>query len=116
MAHGLREDEMKTLLPYAAVLVAIACGCRGSVSHELLERELLAQENQIYQLQDLVDEYESRLESCHRENESLLAELGRSRASGKRGAASRAQDKTDEMLPPVVDPGSEGSALPLGSP
>jgi hypothetical protein len=116
MAHGLREAEMKTLLPCVAVLLAIACGCRGSVSHELLERELLAQENQIYQLQDLVDEYESRLESCHRENQSLLAELGRSRTPGKRGAAPRAQDKADEMLPPVVDPGSEGSALPLGSP
>ena len=117
MAHGLREAEMKTLLPYAAiVLLALVCGCRANVSHELLERELLAQENQIYQLQDLVDEYESRLESCHRENESLLAELGRSRTSGKRGAAPRNGDKTEEMLPPVIEQGSEGSAMPLISP
>jgi len=109
---------MNTPLRYAtAVLLAIACGgCRGSVSHELLERELLAQENQIYQLQDLVDEYESRLESCHRENESLLAELGRSRTSGKRGAARKAEDGTEEMMPPVVEPGSEGSSLPNGAP
>jgi hypothetical protein len=117
MAHGLREAEMKTHLLYAAaVLLAITCGCRGSVSHELLERELLAQENQIYQLQDLVDEYESRLDSCHRENESLLAELGRSRTPGKRGTARRAPEGGDEMLPPVVEPGSEGSAVPFQGP
>ncbi len=110
---------MNTPLRYAtAVLLAIACGgCRGSVSHELLERELLAQENQIYQLQDLVDEYESRLESCHRENEALLAELGRSRTPGKRGAARKAESGAasgaEEMSPPVVEPGSEDSALPF---
>lgn len=108
---------MKTYLRYAAtVLLAIAGGCRGNVSHELLERELLAQENQIYQLQDLVDEYESRLDSCHRENDSLLAELGRARTPGKRSNARKAEDSGEELSPPVVEPGSEGSAMPFEGP
>ena len=100
---------MNTLLRCApALFLALLCGCRASVSHELLERELLAQENQIYQLQDMVDEYESRLDSCQRENESLLAELGRSRTSGQRPAG-RA---TEELSPPVVEPGKEEAGLP----
>ena len=101
---------MTTSLRYAIVAsVAMVCGCRANVSHELLERELLAQENQIYQLQDLADDYESRLASCHRENEALLAEMGRSRRPGS-PPAGRA---TEEMVPPVVDPGSEESAVPF---
>lgn len=104
---------MNTLLRCAlAGLLSMVCGCRANVSHQLLERELLAQENQIYQLQDLVEEYESRLDSCHRENEALLAELGRARTPGKQPAG-RA---TEEMAPPVVDPGSEETAVPFNAP
>ena len=105
---------MNTLLRLTlAVLSALVCGCRANVSHQLLERELLAQENQIYQLQDQVDEYEARLDSCHRENEALLAELGRSR-TGKR-AATRAAGP-EELSPPVVEPGAQGPALPYDGP
>lgn len=101
---------MNTSLQYATVAcLAIVCGCRANVSHELMEREMLAQENEIYQLQDLADDYESRLSSCHRENEALLAELGRSRRPGSPPAARPAE----EMTPPVVDPGSEESAVPF---
>lgn len=92
----------------AAACLALLCGCRSNVNRELLERELLAQENQIYQLQDQVDEYESRLDSCQRENDALLGELGRARTSGKRPAV-RA---TDELSPPVVEPGTGEAVLP----
>jgi hypothetical protein len=110
-ALQVREVEMNTLLRLTlAALAALVCGCRANVSHELLERELLTQENQIYHLEDLADEYEARLNSCHRENEALLAELGRNRA-GKRTTTAPAAG-AEEMSPPVVEPGTEGSAVP----
>src|SRR5581483_7131175 len=65
---------------------------------------------------DMVDEYESRLDSCHRENEALLAELGRSRTSGKRGPAPRTPSNTREMVPPVVEEGAAGGAIPFEGP
>ncbi|HVX11700.1 MAG TPA: hypothetical protein VHC22_11010 [Pirellulales bacterium] len=106
---------MNTLLRWTpAVLAVLVCGCRSNVSHELLERELLAQENQIFQLQDLVDEYETKLDSCRRENESLLAELGRSR-TGKSNTPRRSTG-AEELAPPVVEPGAEGPALPFNGP
>ncbi|HVA50360.1 MAG TPA: hypothetical protein VNH11_28655 [Pirellulales bacterium] len=93
---------MKLLLRCAvAACLAVAIGCRSNVGKELLERENLSQENEIYQLQDLVDEYQTRLDSCQRENESLLAELGRSRTSGKPPVR-----PADEPAPPVVEPGA----------
>ncbi|HET6880875.1 MAG TPA: hypothetical protein VFI31_12010 [Pirellulales bacterium] len=106
---------MKTLLRLSlAVCLALVCGCRANVSHELLERELLAQENQIYQLEDTVNECSARLDSCQRENEALLAELGRSR-SGKT-ATKRAAVDAEELTPPVVEPGVDGPALPYDGP
>jgi hypothetical protein len=106
---------MNTLLrSLPAACLALVCGCRANVSHELLERELLAQENQIYQLQDMVDECGTRLESCQRENEALLAELGR-RRTGKTTTAGSATD-AEELSPPVVEPGVEGPALPYDGP
>ena len=101
---------MNTLLRLTLVAwAALVCGCRANVSHELLERELLAQENQIYHLEDVADEYEARLNSCHRENEALLAELGRSR-TGK-PATKAPPPVIEEMSPPIVEPGAEGSSL-----
>lgn len=117
---------MNTLLrTVLAALMALVCGCRANVSHELLERELLAQENQIYQLEDMVNECGARLDSCHRENEALLAELGRSRTG--RGSAVESgttikrkttveSTTTEELSPPVVEPGVDGPALPYDGP
>lgn len=118
---------MNTLLRTAlAALIGLVCGCRANVSHQLLERELLAQENQIYQLEDMVHECGARLDSCHRENEALLAELGRSRTG--RGTAVQSETRvkskttvessttTEELSPPVVEPGVEGPALPYDGP
>lgn len=114
---------LRIILP---ALMALACGCRANISHELLERELLAQENQIYQLEDMVDECGARLDSCHRENEALLAELGRSRTGRggvdqgettiKRKTTVERSTTTEELSPPVVEPGVEGPALPYDGP
>lgn len=109
---------LRIILP---ALMALACGCRANISHELLERELLAQENQIYQLEDMVNECGARLDSCHRENEALLAELGRSRSGRgsavqsettiKRKTTVESRTTTEDLSPPVVEPGVEGPGL-----
>jgi hypothetical protein len=107
---------MNTLLRSSlAACLALVCGCRANVSHELLERELMANENEIYHLQDTVSEYGARLDSCQRENEALLAELGRSR-TGKRGVSAGAATTDEELAPPVVEPGVDGPALPYDGP
>ncbi|MGH7140301.1 MAG: hypothetical protein ACREHD_31580 [Pirellulales bacterium] len=107
---------MNTLLRLSLVAcLALVCGCRANVSHELLERELLADENEIYHLQDTVSEYGARLDSCQRENEALLAELGRAR-TGKRPAGAGVTPSDEELAPPVVEPGVEGPALPYDGP
>lgn len=108
---------MNTLLrTILAALVALACGCRANISRELLERELLAQENHIYQLQDMVNESGARLDSCHRENEALLAELGRARTGATRSESKMKESAVEDLLPPVVEPGLGGPALPYDGP
>lgn len=105
---------MKSLLRCAvAAWLALAVGCRANSAHELVERELMSQENRIYELEDTVAEYQARLDSAQRENESLLAELGRYRTSGK-SRVKRVEDNgrvDDEMAPPVIESGETG--LPL---
>lgn len=57
----------------AAVLLAIAAtGCRSNISQELLEQELRMQEDKIYEQQGMIEEYQAQLESCRRENQTLL--------------------------------------------
>ncbi|MFN7811684.1 MAG: hypothetical protein ACK5SI_03350, partial [Planctomycetia bacterium] len=60
--------------------VAVACvasaGCKSDLSQQLLERELRYQEDQIYQLQDELQEQCSRLEQSASENASLRRQLG----------------------------------------
>ena len=58
------------------VVWLLLAGCRSDVSQQLLERELRMQEDQIYQLQDSLQEKCSRLEMASRENSSLRKQLG----------------------------------------
>jgi len=69
------------LFPYRAIsVVAFAllscCGCRSDLSQQVLERELRMQEDQIYQLQDELQDKCARLERTAGENSSLRRQLG----------------------------------------
>ncbi|MFM7108619.1 MAG: hypothetical protein ACKOZU_08490 [Planctomycetaceae bacterium] len=59
-------------------LVALACagGCKSDLNHQLLERELRYQEDQIYRLQDELQAACARLERTAGENASLKRQLG----------------------------------------
>lgn len=50
-----------------AVVCLAACGCRTDPDIVLLERENRLLEDRIYELEDLVDKYQSGLESCRRQ-------------------------------------------------
>ena len=59
-------------------LAGLLCGsgCRTDLSHQLLERELRMQEDQIYQLQDELQDACARLDRTAGENRSLRRQLG----------------------------------------
>lgn len=64
--------------PAAVVVAALitASGCKTDISQQLLERELRMQEDQIYLLQDELQEKCSRLDRVASENTSLKKQLG----------------------------------------
>lgn len=82
-----------------AVTLLLAVGCRTNPRQELVEQEHRFLEDKIWQLSGLIDEYEMQLESCQRENEALLRELGERRSPNRR----RPADGDGELAPPVVE-------------
>lgn len=60
----------------AALLATLQVGCQSHLNSQLLERELRLQEDQIYRLQDVLDEKCARLEYVVQENASLKRQLG----------------------------------------
>ena len=63
---------------WIAILVGslMAPGCKSDISQQLLERELRMQEDQIYVLQDEIQEKCARLDRVAAENRSLKKQLG----------------------------------------
>ncbi len=91
--------------PHRIALLALAgiwlTGCRSNnnSNQQLLERELRLQEDQIYALEDELDDFECQLESVQNENAALKKQL----ATGDRGAL-------DSPSAPIIDlPGSPSS-------
>jgi hypothetical protein len=60
----------------AAAVGGVFSGCKSDLNQQLLERELRYQEDQIYQLQDELEEKRARLTHVAGENESLRRQLG----------------------------------------
>jgi hypothetical protein len=71
-----RARRMSPRLALGALACAAALGCKSDLSHQLLERELRYQEDQIYQLQDELQEKCARLDMLDGENASLRKQLG----------------------------------------
>jgi hypothetical protein len=127
-------------LPAAALLL----GCKSDLNQQLLERELRYQEDQIYQLQDELQEKCARLDHVAGENATLRRQLGVSetdraatprprpataapglvppaiRIPDARAPASRGGPVPGTLAPPVLDgvpplPAEPGGAAPSGS-
>lgn len=76
---GLHDRCRWTAGHWTAVVAAscvAAAGCRSDLSQQLLERELRYQEDQIYQLQDELQEKCARVDMLSGENASLRRQLG----------------------------------------
>jgi hypothetical protein len=71
--------RFKYVAAHATVVAAalLSClGCKSDLSQQLLERELRMQEDQIYQLQDELQDKSTRLDRVAGENSSLKRQLG----------------------------------------
>jgi hypothetical protein len=110
-------------LAFVAWVAWTASGCKSDLNQQLLERELRYQEDQIYYLQDELQEKRARLESVASENVSLRRQLGVNAADdpapsrGGRPQAPRVAPAT--TIPPAIElPGSAPapSAAPRSAP
>ena len=84
---------------WLAVAAAGALGCKSDLNQQLLERELRYQEDQIYQLQDELQDKSSRLNDVASENASLRKQLGVSAADNPAPAG-----RAGRSRPPAVPP------------
>lgn len=114
----------------AGVLLAAAmvpaAGCRTDLSQQLLERELRMQEDQIYQLQDELQEKCARLDRIAGENTSLRRQLGFSdadRTPRRRGPTPsagpippRATPAQPLLVPPTIELPGPGVLPPPAAP
>jgi len=115
--------------------VLLSClGCKSDLSQQLLERELRMQEDQIYQLQDELQDKCARLDRAAGENTSLKKQLGFSETdvpaprrglslpAGQPTPATRSGPGQPLLAPPAIDiPGVRPPAAgpvtpPPGSP
>ena len=91
-------------------LIVFVCGCKSDVHHQLLERELRLQEDQIYCLQDKLQTQYYELDTLTDENASLRKQLGiidNSSSTTKLPSPTPAQPL---LVPPQVDvPNFDGS-------
>lgn len=137
MAHCLSVTRANGLATAAvvALLGSTLVGCQSHLNSQLLERELRLQEDQIYRLQDVLDEKCARLEYVVQENASLKRQLGygdaapaRSRAGGTASGRSSSSGSSSapafapptielsDPAPPSVLPPPTSSPAPSGPP
>lgn len=116
-ARGLLVAVHATLRPAGWIvggLALLAAGCKSDFNQQLLERELRMQEDQIYTLQDELQDKCTRLDRAAAENVSLKKQLGIADGGGPAvpsGPASRFQPTPASppagpasVAPPVLVP------------
>ncbi len=108
-------------------LCGVVLGCKTDPNVPILERELRRQEDEIYKLQDCVEQDKQALDACRHENADLHKQLGlpsaAPAASGSAGASRpslagsvQPAGPTDAVLQqPRVELPSEGTSQPPGS-
>jgi hypothetical protein len=95
------------------VAAALLAGCKSDLNQQLLERELRYQEDQIYQLQDELQEKCARLERMAGENTSLRRQLGVSATDpAVAPRANPARPRPAAAAPDLVPPAIEVPDLP----
>ncbi len=106
---------MKSILSAAlagTLLLACAPGCRSDANRELLERELRDHEDEIYSLQQEVEDAHHQLEACQRENASLKG--GGAAVEPGAPVPPRTTPRPTDDIPPIpkIDLGTPDSSPP----
>lgn len=105
---------MKARMCRLAVAATLGlAGCRSDFSQQLLERELRYQEDQIYQLQDDLQDKCTRLDRLAGENASLRRQLGIADGAPT-GRTPPARSRPAMTSPPVIVPPAR--SVPEGAP
>ncbi len=76
MARFTCQAVRQASLPAAMAAAMLLAGCKSDINQQLLERELRMQEDQIYLLQDELQQKCARLDRTAGENNSLKKQLG----------------------------------------
>ena len=76
MARFICQALRRAVLPVAMAAAILQAGCKSDINQQLLERELRMQEDQIYLLQDELQQKCARLDRTAGENNSLKKQLG----------------------------------------
>ncbi|MEI6367798.1 MAG: hypothetical protein WCP23_11990, partial [Planctomycetota bacterium] len=76
MARFTCQAVRRAVLPVAMAAAILQAGCKSDINQQLLERELRMQEDQIYLLQDELQQKCARLNRTAGENNSLKKQLG----------------------------------------
>jgi hypothetical protein len=122
---------MKRILYVGTLALLLALpGCRSNGSQDLLERELRLQEDKLYSMESCLCDYQQRLESCQRENDTLRQQLAdpasqsseqlpassprRQRLGGNGGSS--ASGNAELLVPDVTLPGNEQAPPYKGPP
>ncbi len=121
--HDRRRWNASRWMPIVAVACVASAGCKSDLSQQLLERELRYQEDQIYQLQDELQDKCARLDMLSGENASLRKQLGvspgdslgRSRPAAPRPASAPVAVPPAIQIPEAIRPPSP-AATPLAPP
>ncbi|MCE9631761.1 MAG: hypothetical protein K8S94_13735 [Planctomycetia bacterium] len=101
---GPRGDR----IPCVALVCCLAlAGCKSDLNQQLLERELRYQEDQIYQLQDDLQDKCARLDSVAVENASLRRQLGVTEADPLKGSRAGRSRPAAVPAPVAVPPAIE---------
>ena len=117
MTRTDRETAAAGRRPLWVLVAALLVGCKSDLNQQLLERELRYQEDQIYQLQDELQEKCARLERVAGENTSLRRQLGVAEndpAVAPRANPARPRPAAAE--PGLVPPAIEVPDLPRSAP
>lgn len=118
-----RARRMGLRLALGSFCCAAIVGCKSDLSQQLLERELRYQEDQIYQLQDELQDTCARLDMLDGENASLRRQLGvspgdavsRPRAGAPRASAGPVAVPPAIQIPEAIRPPSPAD-IPLTPP
>ncbi len=91
---------------WLCLMALVAVGCKSDLNQQLLERELRYQEDQIYQLQDELQEKCGRLDVVASENASLRKQLGISAADDPAPASRSGRGRSPAVPPAATVPPS----------